>query len=55
MEKLDTRETMTLSELEGSIKTMIPDLSIAAEKPAHPNPFLGKINFTKFDKIQVLN
>ena len=53
MEEMDTRGTMTLRDLEGSIKTMIPDLSIAAEKPAHPNPFVGKINYSKIDKIQV--
>ena len=53
MEEMNQKETMTLKDLETTIKTMIPDLSLAAEKPAHSNPFAAKMNMSTLDKIQV--
>ena len=53
MEEMDTRGTMNLRELEANIKTLIPDIALAAEKPNHPNPFHSKFNFTTWDKVQV--
>ncbi|XP_066913874.1 lysophosphatidylcholine acyltransferase 2-like [Clytia hemisphaerica] len=53
MEEMDTRGTMNLRDLEANIKTLIPDIALAAEKPNHPNPFSSKFEFTTWDKVQL--
>lgn len=52
MEALDRTNTMTLKDLEKNIRTMIPDIQHAAEKPAVNNPFVSKMEFSVWDNIQ---
>ena len=51
--KQGNTNTMTLQELEENIKSMIPDLQLAAKKPAVENPFKSDLTLTKWDKIKM--
>lgn len=48
-----TKETLTLEELEKNMFELIPDLKVALEKPAVKNPFISHLKMSSLDKLQV--
>jgi len=49
-----TKETLTLEELEKNMFELIPDLKVALEKPAVKNPFISHLKMSSLDKLKMV-